>query len=470
MAPGTKRKAPSATRSGPTAAAAADGRFDLSRFDDAQTDGVDVDDGGSRASELDDDNGDGDDDDDHAHHDDDDQDHDDDNDDDEQMSSDAELPTVPSKGRKRPSPTSATVADAGKAALKRRKLVSSGLPQFRQGLSSDSDSDSESDSDDDDGSDGEEAMPEAVTADAVQDRSAARADDDGAGIDLAAAVADEVAKKRPSIASLTPEALAALEAKRQRSGVLYLSRVPPFMKPQKVRHLLSPFGASGRIFLAPEDDKTYTRRVRSGGNKRRRYTEGWIEFPDKRRAKLVAQTLNTKPIGAVHAAFSAGLSTSSGGGGGGGRKKERFYADDLWNLKYLPKFKWDDLTAQVAGERRAREAKLRSELLQQERDDRHVVRQQARFQEMQAIERTRERRAAEKKAAAGPDGVAGVAAPEKKAGKAKDGGRPFAFRQNAAKDRTARPIGHSASASSTAPSSRQATDKAKLQTVMDSIF
>ena len=35
-------------------------------------------------------------------------------------------------------------------------------------------------------------------------------------------------------------------------GVVYLSRVPPFMKPYKLKHLLSPYGSVGRIYLQPE--------------------------------------------------------------------------------------------------------------------------------------------------------------------------------------------------------------------------
>lgn len=30
----------------------------------------------------------------------------------------------------------------------------------------------------------------------------------------------------------------------------------------------------------------------------------------------------------------------------GGRKRSSFYYD-LWNIKYLSKFKWDDLTAEI---------------------------------------------------------------------------------------------------------------------------
>jgi len=35
-------------------------------------------------------------------------------------------------------------------------------------------------------------------------------------------------------------------------GVVYLSRIPPFMQPRKVRHPFSPFGTVGRIYLQPE--------------------------------------------------------------------------------------------------------------------------------------------------------------------------------------------------------------------------
>ena len=36
------------------------------------------------------------------------------------------------------------------------------------------------------------------------------------------------------------------------AGIVYLSRVPPFMKPHKVKHLLSRYGSIGRVYLKPE--------------------------------------------------------------------------------------------------------------------------------------------------------------------------------------------------------------------------
>ena len=39
------------------------------------------------------------------------------------------------------------------------------------------------------------------------------------------------------------------------------------------------------------------RRRKSGGNKKRNYTEGWVEFTRRRVAKMVAVMLNNRPIG-----------------------------------------------------------------------------------------------------------------------------------------------------------------------------
>ncbi|ORY86137.1 hypothetical protein BCR37DRAFT_339297, partial [Protomyces lactucae-debilis] len=168
---------------------------------------------------------------------------------------------------------------------------------------------------------------------------------------------------------LTPEELKALNEAKARTGVVYLSKVPPFMKPHKVKHLLSKYGEVGRIFLAPEDPKSYAKRVRFGGNKRRMFAEGWIEFMDKRKAKLVASTLNAEPIGG---------------------KKNGFYHDDLWNLKYLPKFKWEDLTAQIAAENASRQARLQVELQQAKREDRHYLQNAERAKMIEGMQKTRE--------------------------------------------------------------------------------
>lgn len=105
----------------------------------------------------------------------------------------------------------------------------------------------------------------------------------------------------------------------KKSGVVYISRIPPYMKPAKLRNLLEPFGKINRTFLTPEDPQAHARRVRNGGNKRKLFTEGWVEFVDKKKAKSICELLNGQIIGG---------------------KKGNFYHDDIWNLRYLKNFKW----------------------------------------------------------------------------------------------------------------------------------
>lgn len=140
-----------------------------------------------------------------------------------------------------------------------------------------------------------------------------------------------------------PKHVAAAEKAARKSGVVYISRVPPFMKPQTLKHFLSPHASKGlgRIFLTPEDHVQHTRRVKSGGNKKKSFTDGWVEFVSKREAKIAAETLNGNIIGG---------------------KKGNFYHDDLWNMKYLTGFKWSHLTEQIANENAERAARIREEV------------------------------------------------------------------------------------------------------------
>ena len=51
------------------------------------------------------------------------------------------------------------------------------------------------------------------------------------------------------------------------------------------------------IYLVPEDKSIRKNRKKSGGNTRKKYVEGWIEFEDKKLAKRVAESLNNTKIG-----------------------------------------------------------------------------------------------------------------------------------------------------------------------------
>jgi len=47
----------------------------------------------------------------------------------------------------------------------------------------------------------------------------------------------------------------------------------------------------------PEDESLRLHRKKTGGNKRQRYTEGWVEFTDKKMARMVAEALNGQKMG-----------------------------------------------------------------------------------------------------------------------------------------------------------------------------
>ena len=47
---------------------------------------------------------------------------------------------------------------------------------------------------------------------------------------------------------------------QEKRGIVYLGSIPPRMKPQKLRQLLTPHGALDRIFLTPEDPAIRARR------------------------------------------------------------------------------------------------------------------------------------------------------------------------------------------------------------------
>ena len=89
----------------------------------------------------------------------------------------------------------------------------------------------------------------------------------------------------------------------------------------------------------------------------------------------VAATLNGAPIGG---------------------KPRSAHRHDLWTLKYLPKFKWDDLTAEVAAQAAAREAVLATEAAAASRERDFYL---GRVDAAKAGERAAKRRAATRRAA-----------------------------------------------------------------------
>jgi ESF2/ABP1 family protein len=158
--------------------------------------------------------------------------------------------------------------------------------------------------------------------------------------------------REKTVKPLTQKQLLKSQKAAKKTGVIYISRIPPFMKPATLKHYLSPYGEINRVFLTPEDPVAQKQRVRNGGNKKKSFTDGWVEFINKKDAKAAAETLNGNIIGG---------------------KKGNFYHDDMWNMKYLTGFKWSHLTEQIANENAERAARLRAEVARTRRENKSFV-------------------------------------------------------------------------------------------------
>ncbi|XP_033727807.1 activator of basal transcription 1-like [Pecten maximus] len=129
-------------------------------------------------------------------------------------------------------------------------------------------------------------------------------------------------------------------------GVIYLSRIPPFMSVKKIRDIFSDYGDVERIFLQPNERGANTK-------KGRLFTEGWLEFSNKKVAKQVALALNNTNVG--------------------GKKSSQWY-DELWNIKYLHRFKWAHLNERLAYEKEVRKQRMRTEISQVKRQAQFHIR------------------------------------------------------------------------------------------------
>jgi ESF2/ABP1 family protein len=131
-----------------------------------------------------------------------------------------------------------------KAATKTKNTAVFGLDQA---VNSDEDDDYSSQDEDDEEEDGQE---DTTTTASMDSRFKLADDNDGVEDDASKRVRG--AKKTKKVKPLTPEELEKFQAARDKTGIVYLSKIPPFMKPVKLRHLLGAFGELGRVYLAPE--------------------------------------------------------------------------------------------------------------------------------------------------------------------------------------------------------------------------
>jgi ESF2/ABP1 family protein len=153
-------------------------------------------------------------------------------------------------------------------------------------------------------------------------------------------------------------------------------------------------------------DESRTRRVRSGGNKKQLYTEGWVEFLRRSDAKRCAELYHNRPVVA---------------------NQRGFHGSDLWALKFLRKFQWHHLQEKLQYEQRLRAARLRSGLAEARRENEAYLRRVGAAERFATVERAKRRRAAdgeggEAEAAASPDAGAGSATADPKRARSKKGG------------------------------------------------
>ena len=186
----------------------------------------------------------------------------------------------------------------------------------------------------------------------------------------------ESATRAPSAAStsapLSSSSLASFSAEMAATGLLYFSRLPPHMKPHKLRQLLAQYGHILRVYLSPEHSSLTARRrtAATSAASVKRYTDGWVEFADKRVAKAVAVTLNGTTMG--------------------GRKRGYWY-DDVWSCKYLKGFKWQHLTERGVMEGKGREGRRREEVGRAKREAEHYRQQMDKRKKVDAIRTRKEK-------------------------------------------------------------------------------
>jgi ESF2/ABP1 family protein len=129
---------------------------------------------------------------------------------------------------------------------------------------------------------------------------------------------------------------------KEQAGVVYLARVPPGLDIGIVRSLLGRCGPLGRVWLRAEASETLAARRKLGGRRRAGFSDGWVEFKRVRDAESVVALLNGQPII--------------------GATRRGKFQNDLWCLRFLPGFAWDDLVDESCGTRRERVLRVKSEV------------------------------------------------------------------------------------------------------------
>ncbi|XP_051759390.1 activator of basal transcription 1 [Ctenopharyngodon idella] len=180
-------------------------------------------------------------------------------------------------------------------------------------------------------------------------------DDDDGGLELETYEEDELDK--PKTKKLIP-------------GIVYIGHIPPRLRPKHMRNMLSVYGEIGRIFLQPED-RCVKMKKKKAGSRSSSFTEGWVEFRDKRIAKRVAASLHNTPMA--------------------NRKRSRF-SGDLWSIKYLHRFHWCHLSERLAYERTVYQQRMRTEISQAKKETNFYLASVEKSQNLEKLKKKKEKK------------------------------------------------------------------------------
>ncbi|GAM21193.1 hypothetical protein SAMD00019534_043680, partial [Acytostelium subglobosum LB1] len=180
---------------------------------------------------------------------------------------------------------------------------------------------------DDDVNEDDEEDDDGVDEDEDGDEDGDEVDDQGTGL-------KKKKKKNYVIKPMSQDKILDLQAKNQQKGVIYLSTIPAKMTAAKLKNLLLKHGSVTRMKLLKAN-------VERKAKRNDMFKEGWIEFSDKKEARRIALILNNQPMG--------------------GKQKD-IHRDCLWNIRYLPKFKWYHLMDKLVQKKLERDKRIHMEL------------------------------------------------------------------------------------------------------------
>ncbi|KAA0714352.1 Activator of basal transcription 1 [Triplophysa tibetana] len=118
-------------------------------------------------------------------------------------------------------------------------------------------------------------------------------------------------------------------------------------------------------------DHCVKRKKKKAGSKSSGFTEGWVEFRDKRIAKRVAFSLHNTPMA---------------------NRKRSPFSSDLWCIKYLHRFQWCHLSERLAYEQTVYHQRMRTEISQAKKETNFYLASVEKSQNIQKLKKKNEKK------------------------------------------------------------------------------